>query len=82
MTHKERVRQVSHSEEILDLLDDGRIRVFKNPCNEIFVEDVRTGTTIRISNYPYGSGGLQFTTDHLVEPIRVTNMIGWRVGPR
>ena len=66
------------------LYEDGHLRVYKNPTNEIFVEDKDTRATMRISSYmrPGGDGGLQFTTDSLVEPIRVTNMIGWRVGPR
>ncbi|MEK7187904.1 MAG: hypothetical protein AAB691_03625 [Patescibacteria group bacterium] len=65
-----------------EIYNDGRIRVYRNPSREIFVEDVRSGTTIRISSYLGNGGGLQFTTDALVEPIRITNMIGWRVGPR
>ena len=64
------------------IYENGSLRIYKNPTNEIFVEDKKTGTTIRMSDYPHGKGGLQFTTDQLVEPIRVTNMIGWRVGPR
>ena len=64
------------------LFDDGRMRVYKNPTNEIFVEDKESGSTMRVSQYLHGKKGLQFTTDELVEPIRVANTIGWRIGPR
>ena len=59
--------------------DDGRLRVYKNPTNEIFVEDCKTGATMRINS---GRNGLQFTTSEVVEPVQVPGMIGWRVGPR
>jgi hypothetical protein len=65
-----------------EIYSDGIVRIYRNPSREIFVEDVRSGTKIRPSSCPYAGGGLQFTTDSLVEPVRVTNMIGWRVGPR
>lgn len=68
--------------QLPEIYNDGRIRIFRNHCREIFVEDVRSGTTIRFGFHGYGKGGLEFTTDSLVEPIRVTNTIGWRVGPR
>ena len=64
------------------LFEDGRVQVYKNPTNEIFVMDIQSGVTIRINSYLYSDGGLQFTTDGRVEPVRVANMIGWRVGPR
>ena len=70
------------SESFPILFEDGRVRVYKNPTNEIFVEDIQSGATMRISSYGYLDGGLQFTTDGRVEPIRVSNMIGWHVGPR
>jgi hypothetical protein len=62
------------------LYENDRVLVYKNPTNEIFVEDVRSGVTMRISSHPHG--GLLFTTDALVEPVRVTNMIGWRIKNR
>ncbi|QQG46457.1 MAG: hypothetical protein HYY55_01265 [Candidatus Niyogibacteria bacterium] len=62
--------------------EGGNLRVFTNPAGELFVVDILSGATIRISSYRHPKGGLEFTTDALVEPIRVTNMIGWRVGPR
>jgi hypothetical protein len=64
------------------LHEDNEIRVYKNSSNEIFVEDRKSGTKMRIHSYSGPKGGLQFTTTALVEPIRVTNMIGWRIGPR
>ena len=64
------------------IYEDGSLRIYKNPTNEIFVEDKETKASMRISSYPHCGKGLQFTTSELVEPIRVTNMIGWRVGPR
>lgn len=62
------------------LFEDGRVRVYNSPSGEIFVEDTRSGVSMRIK--PSHLGGLQFTTDGRVEPIRVTNTIGWRISPR
>jgi len=60
---------------------EGRyLRVYTNPSGELFVEDTRSGVSMRIN--PAHPGGLEFTTDGRVGPIRVTNMIGWRVEPR
>ena len=56
------------------------IRIFTNPSNEIFVEDICTGVKLRINTLDYG--GLVFTTEDRVEPIRITNMIGWSITPR
>ena len=65
------------------LFEDGNLRVYKNPTNEVFVEEVASGVTIRINAYPYARGcGLQFTTDALVEPTVVNNTIGWAVRRR
>jgi len=77
-----KVRYKFGNEDFPILYEDHRVRVFKNPTNEIFVEDVRSGATMRINSYPHLDGGLQFTTDGRVEPIRVTNTIGWRISPR
>ena len=62
------------------LFQDGDVRVYKNPTNEIFVEDIRSGATMRINSYGHGEG-LQFTADGRVEPIQVNGMIGWRISP-
>jgi len=65
------------------LYEKGPIRIYKNHTDEIFIENTETRTTMRISKYPHGDGGIQFTTGGaLVEPIKVNGMIGWRVGPR
>ena len=58
----------------------GHLRVYTNPSGELFVEDTRSGVSMRIN--PSHPSGLQFTTDGRVEPIRVTNTIGWRVERR
>lgn len=58
----------------------GYLRVYTNPSGELFVEDTRSGVSMRIN--PSHPGGLEFTTDGRVEPIRVTNMIGWCVKRR
>ena len=63
------------------LFQDGDVRVFKNPSNEIFVEDIRSDATMRINSYGHGEG-LQFTAEGRVEPIQVNGMIGWRVSLR
>ena len=59
----------------------GYLRVYTNPSGELFVEDTRSGVSMRI-NPSHPDGGLEFTTDGRVEPIQVNGMIGWRVGPR
>jgi len=65
------------------LYEDGVFRIYKNPTNEIFIEEKESGTTIRMNPYCHGNGGIQFTTGGcVVEPIMVNHMIGWRVGPR
>ena len=64
------------------LFEGNGLRVYTDVSSEIFIEDLRTGANMRISAYPFQNGGILFTTDQLVEPIRVTNLIGWRVGPR
>lgn len=57
------------------------LRVFTNPCGELFVEDVRSGVTMRINSFHPGNG-IEFTTSGRVEPVRVSNMIGWSIRPR
>ena len=60
----------------------GYLRVYTNPSGELFVEDTYSGVSMRINLFLSYPGGLQFTTDGRVEPIRVTNVIGWRIEPR
>ena len=60
---------------------EGRyMRVYTNPSGELFVEDTRSGVSMRIN--PSHPGGLEFTTIGRVEPFRISNTIGWRVEPR
>ena len=54
------------------------VRVYTNPTGEIFVEDTRTGISMRIN--PSHSGGLRFSTSGRVEPIAITGE--WHVGLR
>ena len=58
------------------------VRIFKNPCGEIFIRDAQSGVTMRLKHSTNSSGGLEFTTEGSVEPIRINNMIGWRVCKR
>ncbi|MDP3992825.1 MAG: hypothetical protein Q8Q05_01260 [bacterium] len=63
-----------------NIYEDGKLRIYKNPASEIFIEDKRTGVTMRLKSYPHLDGGLQFTTEGRVDPISVVpNVIGWRV---
>lgn len=64
------------------LFENSDLRIYKNPSDEIFVKDKRSGAQMRIDAYPHLNGGLRFTTDARVEPIRVANMIGWSITPR
>ncbi len=59
---------------------DCNLKVYTNPSGEVFVEDVQTGVSLRIS--ANRAEGLHFTTGGRLEPILVTNMIGYRVEPR
>jgi hypothetical protein len=61
---------------------EGRgLRVFTNPTGELFVEDIASKVTLRM-NSTHRPEGLQFTTDAYLDPIHVTNMIGWRASYR
>jgi len=83
MAQKATTQKYMHGSESFPILyEDGKIRIYKNPTSEIFVEDKASKTTIRLSSYPHHAGGLQFTTDGLVEPIRTTNTIGWCITRR
>ena len=65
------------------ILFEGRgVRIYKNPCDEIFIENIETRIVMRLSA---SQGGLEFTAFNcgaIVEPIVVANSIGWRVGKR
>lgn len=63
------------------LYERGYLQVYTNPAGELFLEHTKKlGVSMRID--PANHDGIEFTTDARVEPIRVSNMIGWRVGPR
>jgi hypothetical protein len=59
------------------LYEDMEIRVFKNPSNEIFVENRRSGLQMRIK--AESSGEFIFITNGVLDPIQINNTIGWRV---
>ncbi|MDF1497316.1 MAG: hypothetical protein P1P90_04610 [Patescibacteria group bacterium] len=60
--------------------EDRNLKVYTNPSGEVFIEDVQTGVSLRIC--ANRADGLHFTTCGRLEPILVTNMIGYRVEPR
>lgn len=57
----------------------GSVEVSRNSSGEIFVTNKETRVTMRINGT---REGLLFTTSSLVEPERVSNMIGWGIRPR
>lgn len=61
------------------LYEDIELRVFKNPNNDVFVEDIASGVIIRLSSFHRSFRGLLFTTEGRVEPIKVGNGIGWHI---
>ena len=65
-----------------EIFRNKKVRIYLNPSEEIFIEDIESGVTIRLNNYYHSEGGLLFTTSGIVEPIRLSNMIGWSVVPR
>ncbi len=81
-TAKAETRFKHGNEDFPILFEDSHVRVYKNPTDEIFVEDIKSGAKMRINSYRYLDGGLQFTTEGRVEPVLVTNMIRWRISPR
>lgn len=61
------------------VFENDRIQIYRNPSNEIFVENKGSGVKIRISA---DKDVLQFTTHDRIEPTIVANMIGWRISSR
>jgi len=61
--------------------EDGEIRIYTNPSNEVFIEDKKSGVQMRLNSHYTGKGGLQFTTNALVEPFHA-HMLGWKLTPR
>lgn len=68
---------MKRSAQFPEVYRHGNIRIYPNPGREILIENTETGVTMRMD--PHGRGGLEFTTNARVDPIRVSNMIGWRV---
>lgn len=68
------------SDEFPILAEVRGVRVYKNPSNEIFIENIESGVVMRLSA---SRGGLEFTTFNCggasCKPIVVANSIGWRV---
>lgn len=60
--------------------EDDAVRVYSIPTGEIFVENKESRVSIRINSSRLR--GLEFTTEGRLDPIRVGDMIGWRVEPR
>lgn len=56
------------------------MRVFTNPCGEVFVENIDSGISIRIR--PFLPNGLQFTTDERVSPTQADGSGSWHITPR
>lgn len=75
----DRKKFVDGDENFPILYEGGGLRVFRNPSGEIFVEDILTSTRMRISAYPAGAGGLQFTANGRVDPLITNGCIGWRI---
>lgn len=69
------------SDQFPILFEDGRVRVYKNQTNEVFVEDVQSGATMRINSYGHGEG-LQFTAVGDVRPTVINGIVGWHVSRR
>lgn len=64
--------------------EKGGIRVYTNPCGELFVEQVvPNGEGVNMRFDPHTGGGLRFTAFGFhVEPEAVSNSVGWRVSKR
>ena len=74
------------TQESANLFDDGRLRVYRNSLNEICVEDIRSGTELRISSWHRPEGGLLFTSNTdgtgIIEPFLIGDNIAWRMRRR
>lgn len=80
MAHGATALGYKHDSDQFPILYEGcNVRIYKNHCDEIFIENIDSEVTMRLSA---SQDGLEFTTDSRVEPIRVTNMIGWLISPR
>ena len=74
-------RRFERNSENFPILYEGYgIRIFRNPCHEIFIEDVESGAAMRLNRSHYPGGGLMFTAaQDRVDPISINGMIGWRI---
>lgn len=64
------------SENFPILFENSEVVIFKNPSNEIFIQEKKFGSEMRM-NF---DDGIQFTSQCRVEPYRTpTSMIGWRI---
>lgn len=78
---QEAEKKYKHGSENFPILyEDTRVRIYKNPSDEIFVESISSNVAMRIS--PLRGVGLMFTTKERVEPTWINNMIGWVITPR
>lgn len=75
------VKYAHGSEHLPIIYEDVCLLVYKNPSGDIFLEDLRSGVTMRVMSCPF-SVGLQFTTQGIVEPIPSDDTIAWTVRPR
>ena len=72
-------QEIDQTEQFPILFQGKGLRIYKNPRDEVFVEEIDSGVTMRCNAR---HGGIEFTTDGRVEPIQVSSLIGWRVFQR
>lgn len=60
--------------------EDERVQIFLNSSREIFIErkDKSKGQKVEMRINAV-TDGLEFTTDSRVDPVRVSNTIGWKL---
>ena len=63
------------------LYNEHGMLVYCDRSGYIFVQNILSGTSIRINSAPFNCGGLQFITNESVDCVRVNDEIGWCVGP-
>ena len=68
-----------------DLFNDGKVRIYRNPSNEITVQDIDSGLEIRLTSFPdkyFGDTGMIFTSNGYVQPSFTAYNIFWTIKPR
>lgn len=70
------------SENFPILAEEKGIRVFKNPCGELFIKDIESGVTMRVNRNHFHWGGLAFTTEGRVDPCAHSGMVVWHITAR